>query len=71
MKAYSAPKAPSAPAAPTDLASELSSYDSAEPTLASSAPATGAPVEDETGADAKAFLAFLEQDLPKPEAHHH
>jgi len=72
VKAYSAPKSPSAPAAPTDLASELSSYDSTEPTLASSAPAAGAaPAADETGADAKAFLAFLEQDLPKPEQHHH
>lgn len=67
VKAYSAPSTPSAPAAPTDLASELSAYDAAEP---STVETTVNLAQDDTGAGAQEFLAFLEKDLPKPEAHH-
>ncbi|KLO16662.1 hypothetical protein SCHPADRAFT_822939 [Schizopora paradoxa] len=67
VKAFTAPSTPSAPAAPTDLASELSAYDAAEP---STVEATVNLAEDDSGAGAQEFLAFLEKDLPKPEAHH-
>ncbi len=67
VKAYSAPATPTAPAAPTDLASELSAYDAAEPSVVET---TVNITEDDTGAGAQEFLAFLEKDLPKPEAHH-
>ncbi|KAH9886968.1 ATP synthase complex subunit H-domain-containing protein [Cubamyces lactineus] len=69
VKAYSLPPAPQAPALPADLASELSAYDAAEPTFAASAkPAESEESSGPTGADA--FLAFLEADEPKAEAHH-
>ena len=71
MKAFSAPSAPKAPAAPTDLASELAAYDAAEPTLATASPKATSEIADDAGTGAKEFLAFLETDLPKPEAHHH
>lgn len=67
VKAYSLPPSPVAPALPSDLASELSAYDAAEPTKAEVAVASGS-AEDAAGADA--YLTFLEADLPKPEAHH-
>jgi len=69
VKEYSAPSPPKAPALPSDLASELAQYDAEEPVLADSAPTTHAT--EEVSGGAKEFLAFLEQDLPKPEAHHH
>ncbi|KAF8890705.1 ATP synthase complex subunit H-domain-containing protein, partial [Infundibulicybe gibba] len=68
VKAYSLPPAPQPPTLPTDLASELSAYDSAEPTRASEAPAA-AGLEEAAGG-AEAYLNFLEQDLPKAAAHH-
>ncbi|PAV15587.1 hypothetical protein PNOK_0844500 [Pyrrhoderma noxium] len=71
VKAFAAPAVPKAPSAPADLASELAAYDAAEPTLASSPSAASTEVADDSGAGAKEFLAFLEADLPKPEAHHH
>ncbi|EUC66041.1 ATP synthase complex subunit H [Rhizoctonia solani AG-3 Rhs1AP] len=71
VKSYTAPSAPSPPSAPTDLASELSKYDATEPTLADapSTPSPAAQAQGEVGS-ADAFLAFLEQDVPKAEAHH-
>ncbi|KAJ8480811.1 hypothetical protein ONZ51_g6416 [Trametes cubensis] len=67
LKSYKAP--PPAPVLPADLAVELSAYDSAEPTFAASAkPAESEESSGPTGADA--FLAFLEADEPKAEAHH-
>jgi hypothetical protein len=73
VKSFSAPSAPKAPSPPIDLASELAAYDAAEPTLAaaSTTKAAAAEIADDAGAGAKEFLAFLEADLPKPEAHHH
>jgi len=69
VKKYSPPTAPKPPMLPVDLASELSAYDIAEPTLAEKNMVSEAEVENvETGADA--YLHFLEQDPPKPEAHH-
>ncbi|KAI5119279.1 hypothetical protein M0805_008059 [Coniferiporia weirii] len=70
VKAFHAPSAPQPPTVPADLASELAAYDAAEPTLASAPAAKAADIADDTGAGAKEFLAFLEADLPKPEAHH-
>jgi F-type H+-transporting ATPase subunit h len=67
VKKYSPPTAPKPPMLPVDLASELSAYDVAEPTLAEKN-VVSEEENVETGADA--YLHFLEQDLPKPEAHH-
>lgn len=65
------PPAPKAPSLPSDIASELAAYDTSEPVSASqpAAPQTSGSEETVSGADA--YLSFLEQDLPKPEAHHH
>ncbi|KAF9054085.1 ATP synthase complex subunit H-domain-containing protein [Panaeolus papilionaceus] len=69
VKKFSLPPAPKTPALPTDLASELSAYDSAEPSIAEAPKAAEATTETgATGADA--YLNFLEQDLPKVEHHH-
>ncbi|KAL0952783.1 hypothetical protein HGRIS_007008 [Hohenbuehelia grisea] len=69
VKQYSLPPAPKAPALPSDLASELSAYDAADPVPAEAEkPATTSSEESITGADA--YLSFLEQDLPKEEEHH-
>ncbi|THV02644.1 hypothetical protein K435DRAFT_716797 [Dendrothele bispora CBS 962.96] len=69
VKNFSSPSAPKPPTLPSDMATELNAYDASEPTLASTDAAKAAPTEGVSGADA--FLEFLEQDLPKPEAHHH
>ncbi|KAH6911992.1 hypothetical protein BKA70DRAFT_1422712 [Coprinopsis sp. MPI-PUGE-AT-0042] len=70
VKSFSMPPTPKAPAVPADLASELSAYDAAEPTLETvQASSTGA-AEEQAGAGADEFLAFLEKDVPKPEHHH-
>ncbi|KAJ3856709.1 ATP synthase complex subunit H-domain-containing protein [Lentinula lateritia] len=71
VKSYSVPPAPKAPSLPSDIASELAAYDTFEPVSASqpAAPQTSGSEETVSGADA--YLSFLEQDLPKPEAHHH
>lgn len=71
MKAFSAPSAPKPPSNPTDLASELSAYDAAEPILAGSATAKAKTSVEESGAGAQEFLELLEADLPKPDHHHH
>ena len=69
VKNYSSPPTPKAPLLPADLASELTAYDAAEPTIADTAAPTSASEESGAGG-ADAYLAFLEQDLPKP-VHHH
>ncbi|KAF8346570.1 ATP synthase complex subunit H-domain-containing protein [Amanita rubescens] len=69
VKSYSLPPAPKAPVLPVDLASELAEYDATEPTVAQKA-VSQESVEAGTGG-ADEYLAFLEQDIPKPEAHHH
>ena len=69
VKNYSSPPTPKAPLLPVDLASELTAYDAAEPTIANTAAPTSASEESGAGG-ADAYLAFLEQDLPKP-VHHH
>jgi len=70
VKSINIPSAPEPPKLPSDLASELQAYASAEPTLADAAPAatTASALDGAGGADA--FLHFLEQDLPKEDAHH-
>jgi len=68
VKSYSLPPTPKAPVLPVDLASELAAYDAVEPTLAQTA-ATPESTEEGAGG-AEEFLSFLEQDVPKPEAHH-
>ncbi|KAF8646260.1 hypothetical protein AX16_007300 [Volvariella volvacea WC 439] len=70
VKTFNLPPAPQTPALPADLASELSAYDAAEPTLAD-APAPAVDAAAGSAAGPEEFLAFLEQDLPKPEHHHH
>ncbi|TDL27020.1 hypothetical protein BD410DRAFT_741411 [Rickenella mellea] len=70
VKNINIPHPPEAPAPPTNLAAELSAYDATEPSLAPAPSAKGAVVADEMGTGAKSFLNFLEQDLPRPEAHH-
>jgi len=70
VKSYSLPPAPKAPSIPSDIASELAAYDAAEPASASETVAKSSSTE-ETVSGADAYLSFLEQDLPKPEAHHH
>jgi len=68
VKTYAQPTSPLPPSVPSDLAAELSAYDTAEPTRAESVAASGEIKDFAGGADA--FLSFLEQDLPKPDAHH-
>ncbi|KAF8901073.1 ATP synthase complex subunit H-domain-containing protein [Gymnopilus junonius] len=68
VKKFTPPPRPTPPALPSDLAAELSAYDAAEPTSSSVPAAQTSTTEGVNGADA--FLAFLEQDLPKPVAHH-
>jgi len=71
VKKYSSPQKPKAPVLPIDMASELAAYDNTEPTTIADVASTSAASEDTAGAGgAEAYLAFLEQDLPKP-VHHH
>ncbi|PPQ65458.1 hypothetical protein CVT24_010789 [Panaeolus cyanescens] len=70
VKKFSLPPAPKTPALPADLASELSAYDAAEPTTADAPKATSEAATETGTTGADAYLAFLEQDLPKP-VHHH
>ncbi|KAF8759132.1 ATP synthase complex subunit h [Rhizoctonia solani] len=66
------PLSPNRSLGPTDLASELSRYDETEPTLAdapAASPSIAAQAQGDVGS-ADAFLSFLEQDVPKTEAHH-
>ncbi|RSH87684.1 uncharacterized protein EHS24_000198 [Apiotrichum porosum] len=69
VRQFSAPAAPVVPALPTDLAAELSKFDATEPTLGGSAPAAKAEGAAD-GQSAEQYLAFLEEDLPKKDAHH-
>ncbi|TFY66393.1 hypothetical protein EVG20_g4687 [Dentipellis fragilis] len=70
VKPYSLPAAPHLPLLPADLASELSAYDVAEPTLAAAESAAAKVAVGNAGAGAEAYLAFLEADEAKEEAHH-
>lgn len=73
VKNFSDPQRPTPPTVPADLASELSKYDAAEPAHQEAAHTTSAGQyhdEDDVGKGAQAYLAFLEADLPKAEAHH-
>lgn len=71
VRNYTAPTPPQAPALPTDLAGELSKFDAEEPTIgASAAKSTPASTTEDAGEGAQEFLAFLEKDHPKEEAHH-
>lgn len=69
VKAFALPPKPVTPTLPTDLAADLSAYDAAEVTLATATVQATSTTED-AGNGADEFLSFLEQDLPKPEAHH-
>ena len=65
VKTFKQPETPAAPSVPTDLATELSSYEAAQPTFNQP---TSTPAESaNAGENAEEFLAFLEADLPKPE----
>ncbi|WWC67730.1 uncharacterized protein I206_101642 [Kwoniella pini CBS 10737] len=71
VRSYSAPKPPSAPTLPSDLASELSKFDAEEPVIGGSSPKSSATTSTtEAGESADDYLKFLEQDLPKKDAHH-
>jgi len=73
VKSYTAPASPQAPSLPSDLSAELSKFDAAEPALASAPAAATQDVSADAGegsAGAKEYLAFLEKDLPKADAHH-
>ncbi|KAJ7737869.1 ATP synthase complex subunit H-domain-containing protein [Mycena maculata] len=65
VKAYTMPPTPKVPALPTDLASELSAYDSSEPVTASVAtPASAASHHGELAdGGAEAFLELCEADV--------
>ncbi|KAJ6482956.1 ATP synthase complex subunit H-domain-containing protein [Mycena vitilis] len=72
VKAYSMPPVPKAPALPTDLASELSAYDSSEPaqaTVAKAAPSSADQRAELADGGAEAFLELCEADVPE-EGHH-
>ncbi|EIN05781.1 hypothetical protein PUNSTDRAFT_137272 [Punctularia strigosozonata HHB-11173 SS5] len=71
VKSFAQPPAPQAPAIPSDLASELSAYDAAEPTKADAKPVAATSSTDGAGAGAEAFLAFLEADPVKHDHAHH
>ncbi|KAF7291100.1 hypothetical protein MIND_01253100 [Mycena indigotica] len=60
VKAYTLPPTPKAPALPTDLASELSEYDSSEPATSTADIKASAPISD---GGAEAFLEVLEADV--------
>jgi F-type H+-transporting ATPase subunit h len=70
VKNYSSPQTPKAPLLPDNLASELAAYEAAEPTIADAAAASTGVSEEAGAGGAEAYLAFLEQDLPKPVLHH-
>lgn len=69
VKNFSNPTPPQPPSLPSDFASELASYDAAEPGAPSTPAAQGSTTGEATGG-AREFLAFLEQDHPKADAHH-
>jgi len=71
VKAFSAPTSPTPPDLPRDIAAELAAYEASEPTIADAPQAAVSPADAESGAGgAEAFLAYLEADIPKAEAHH-
>jgi F-type H+-transporting ATPase subunit h len=68
VKTFSPPATPKPPILPSDMAAELAAYDAAEPVRASDAKKGASSHDIASGADA--YLSFLEQDIPKAEAHH-
>jgi len=72
VKSYSMPPVPKAPALPTDLASELSAYDSSEPVQATEKAAAAAPSASHhaeiADGGAEAFLEACEATIH--EEHH-
>jgi F-type H+-transporting ATPase subunit h len=68
VKAFSLPAAPKPPTLPSDMAAELAAYDATEPVRASDAKKGASSHDVATGGEA--YLDFLEQDIPKAEAHH-
>ncbi|KAF7373306.1 hypothetical protein MSAN_00539900 [Mycena sanguinolenta] len=69
VKSYTMPPAPKAPALPSDLASELSAYDSSEPVQAAEKPAAASGHHAEvTDGGAEAFLEACEATVH--EDHH-
>ncbi|KIM29276.1 hypothetical protein M408DRAFT_328935 [Serendipita vermifera MAFF 305830] len=72
VREFSQPKTPAPPSVPADLASELSAYDAAEPSLApKSADSAAAPTSTEGKLGGPALLKFLQEDLPADDHHHH
>ena len=71
VKVFTSPAAPKAPALPADLAADLASYNTSEPTKAEveAVRSTGLS-EEQAGEGAEAFLTFLEADVKPAEAHH-
>jgi F-type H+-transporting ATPase subunit h len=69
VKTFTSPSAPKPPPSPTDLATELASYDAAEPGGGASPSPKAGSLGEQVG-DAREFLQFLEADLPREEAHH-
>ncbi|KAF8335859.1 ATP synthase complex subunit H-domain-containing protein [Cantharellus anzutake] len=70
VKEIKIPLAPTPPSLPSDLSAELSAYDKSQPALANDTISAAATSSIDAPSGADAFLAFLEQDPPKEEAHH-
>jgi len=70
VKQYTIPPAPKAPALPSDVAAELNAYDASEPSKDAAPKAAATTATETAGEGAETFLAFLEKDEPKAEAHH-
>ena len=70
VRNYTAPTPPKAPALPTDLAAELSKFDAEEPTIGATSTKAATTSTEDSGEGAQEFLAFLEKDHPKADAHH-
>ncbi|KAK1926466.1 ATP synthase complex subunit H-domain-containing protein [Papiliotrema laurentii] len=68
VRNYNAPTPPQAPALPSDLHGELAKFDAQEPVIGSSSKPVAATVDG--GESAEEYLAFLEKDYPKVDAHH-
>lgn len=70
VKVFTSPATPKAPVLPADLATELATYDAAEPTKSEVDVKPTGLAGEEVGGGAEAFLSFLEADVKPAEAHH-
>jgi len=71
VRSFTPPSAPKAPTLPSDLAAELAKFDKVEPTLGATSSKAATSGSAATGGEsADEYLSFLEQDLPKKDAHH-